>query len=147
MKIKFLPIIAFSLFISLSSFANGIDNNEKIKTAFAEKFADAKEVSWNSTSSYIKASFRLNDQVMFAYYSTDGALLGVSRNLLSSSLPIRLQTEIRKLSANGWIAELFEYASDDENSYFATIENADQKVFLKSAVNNGWSVVRREKKN
>jgi hypothetical protein len=145
MKIKIIPALAFALFVSFSSFANPV--NDKVKTAFSEKFNDATEVSWNTTASYVKASFKMNDQTMFAYYSADGTLLGVSKNLVSTTLPIRLQSELKKASANGWIAELFEYSSDDENSYYATIETADQKVYLKSSTTNNWSLIKKEKKN
>lgn len=149
MKLKNIPALALGLLLTLGSFANTTGNivTDKVKSAFSEKFNDAKEVSWNTTSSYVKASFRLNDQAMFAYYSTEGELLGISRNLTSTSLPIRLTSELKKATLNSWITELFEYSSEDESAYYATIENGDQKMYLKSSLNNNWTVIKKEKKN
>ena len=149
MNLKPLTTLALAIAVTLSSFAGSKDNtiNDKVKTAFSEKFTEATEVSWNSTASYLKASFRMNDQTMFAFYSQDGNLLGVSRNLSAPTLPLKLNAELRKISTSGWITELFEYASEEENAFYATIENADQKIFMKSSANNSWSVIRKEKKN
>lgn len=149
MNLKNITTLALAIAVTLSSFANKTEKtvNDKVKSAFSEKFTEATDVSWNATTSYLKATFRLNDQPMYAYYTPDGNLLGISRNLSSPSLPLKLNAELKKLSNGGWIAELFEYASDDDNAYYATVETADQKVFLKSSANNSWSVLRKEKKN
>lgn len=149
MNLKPLTTLALAIAVTLSSFAGSNENtiNDKVKSAFSEKFSEATEVSWNTTSSYLKASFRMNDQSMFAYYSQEGNLLGISRNLSSPTLPLKLNAELKKMSATGWISELFEYASEDDNAFYATIENADQKIFLKSSANNSWSVIKKEKKN
>jgi hypothetical protein len=149
MNLKPLTTLALAIAVTLSSFAGSKENtvNDKVKSAFSEKFTEATDVSWNSTSSYLKATFRMNDQSMFAYYSPEGNLLGVSRNLSAPTLPLKLNAELKKMSASGWITELFEYASEDENAFYATIENADQKIFLRSSSNNNWSVIKKEKKN
>jgi hypothetical protein len=149
MNLKPLTTLALAIAVTLSSFAGSNENtiNDKVKSAFSEKFTEATEVSWNTTSSYLKASFRMNDQSMFAYYTPDGNLLGISRNLSSPTLPLKLNAELKRMTATGWITELFEYASEEENAFYATIENADQKIFVKSSANNNWTVIRKEKKN
>lgn len=146
-KITLLAIIA--VIMTTSIFATPIKEmvNSQVLTAFSSKFDGAKEVSWNRTDEYVKASFKLNDQVMFAYFTETGSLIGVSRNLLSFQLPINLQNDLKKISGNDWITELFEFAGNSETSYFVTIENADQVIQLKSTGYNAWSVTKRSKKD
>jgi hypothetical protein len=84
---------------------------------------------------------------MFAYYTEDGELMGVCRNINSTQLPLNLQVELKKISPNGWITDLFEYASESDNAYYATIQNADQQVQLKSNGYSSWSVYKKIKKN
>ena len=146
-KIALLAIIAVVMTTSIFATPIEVNISSSVLTSFSSKFDGAKEVSWNRTDQYVRASFKINEQIMFAYFTETGSLIGVSRNLLSSQLPINLQTELRKISANGWITELFEFADDSENSYFISIENADQKIHLKSVGNNGWSVIKKSKKS
>lgn len=146
-KIALLAIIAVVMTTSIFATPIEVNISSSVLTSFSSKFDGAKEVSWNRTDQYVRASFKINEQIMFAYFTETGSLIGVSRNLLSSQLPINLQTELRKISANGWITELFEFADDSENSYFVSIETADQKIHLKSVGNNGWSVIKKSKKS
>lgn len=88
----------------------------------------------------------MNEQVLFAYFDETGELLGASCNILSNHLPINLQIKLKKELSEGWISELFEFANDNETDYFVTIENADQKVQLKSAGHNAWSVYKKSSK-
>ena len=99
MNLKPLTTLALAIAVTLSSFAGSNENaiNDKVKSAFSEKFTEATDVSWNATSSYLKASFRMNDQTMFAYYSQEGTLLGISRNLSSPTLPLKLNAELKKM--------------------------------------------------
>ena len=146
---KIAQLLVLAMIISATTFATNIhDNvNKNIQAAFTEKFAGAKEVSWATTDNYVKASFQINGQFMAAYFTGSGNLIGVARNLLSQQLPINLQTGLKKELTGGWITELFEYATDEETSYFATLENADQKVVVQSIDSHNWVVVKKSKKN
>lgn len=130
-----------------SAFANGSEEvNQRIINSFNKEFTGAQNVQWSSSKDFVKATFTLNDQVVFAYYSQGGKLLGVTRNIVSGQLPINLLTSLKKKYSNYWIADLFEMAANDENSYYVTLEDSDHKLVLKSNGTNGWKVFKKEKK-
>ena len=130
-----------------SAFAHKSETvNEKVQAAFKQEFVQAKEVNWNRTDNYLKAVFKMNDVVLSAYYTEDGELMGTMRNLLSTELPINLQTSLKKEYSEYWITDLFEFARQDATVYFITVENADQVVTLQSTDGFTWSTFRKIKK-
>ena len=145
---KITGLVLLAIVISTSSFATHIHDNvdKQVSNAFGRKFADAKEVSWSKTEQYAKASFTQHGQVFFAYFTPTGELMAVSRNILSSTLPIKLLTGLKKDYSNEWITDLFEFATEQETVYYATLENADEKILLKSVSLNTWSVYQTIKK-
>jgi hypothetical protein len=147
MKNKIL-IGVFVLLTSISSaFANGKEEvNERIIRSFEKEFAGAQHVQWVSTKDFVKVTFTLNEQVVYAFYEQNGNLLGVTRNIVSSQLPINLLTDLKKNYSTHWITDLFEMASNNENVYYVTLENGDQKLILKSSGTTSWEVYRKERK-
>jgi hypothetical protein len=148
MKNKIL-IGAFIFITGISSaFAN--DNKEevdsKIIRSFQKEFAGAQNAQWVTTKDFVKVTFTLNEQVVYAYYGQDGSLLGVTRNILSGQLPINLLTDFKKNYSNYWITDLFEMAAKGENVYYLTLEDSDHKVVLTSNGANGWDVYSKNKK-
>ncbi|HEX6429080.1 MAG TPA: hypothetical protein VF008_15395 [Niastella sp.] len=142
-------LIAVFVFITgiSSAFANGKGEvNDKIIKTFQKEFAGAQNVQWVTTKEFVKATFTLNEQVVYAYYSTDGNLLGVTRNILSGQLPINLLTDLKKNYNNYWVTDLFEMATKGENMYYLTLENSDHKLVLKSNGTTGWEVFSKERK-
>jgi hypothetical protein len=131
-----------------SAFANkGDEVNQSAIVSFKKDFLSAKNVSWQQQKDYAKATFSLNNHVMFAYYNEQGELLAVVRNVLSDQLPIRLLTAVKNDYSKFWISELFEMATENQTTYYVTIENGDEKVILKSEGLDQWSVYKKEKKN
>ena len=145
MKKRIAGLLLVAVVMASTTFATNIDDNvnRKALTTFAQKFTEAKEVSWSTTEMYVKASFKLNEQFMFAYFSEMGELLGTTRNILIYQLPINLQSELKKNLTSAWITELYEFTTEDETVYYATIENADQKIMFRSEGMNAWSVFKR----
>ena len=135
--------------MSLSSaFANNEETiNQKAVSSFKKDFAAAQDVKWESNKDFVKATFKLNDQVMFAYYSQTGNLMAVTRNIVSSQLPINLLSELKKKYNNYWISDLFEVSSDTDSSFYITLQNSDQTVVLKSNGISEWEVYKKDKKN
>jgi hypothetical protein len=130
-----------------STFAHIKENvNEQVISAFKKDFATAQDVSWEKSKEISKATFKLNDQVMFAYYAEGGNLLAVIRNIVSTQLPINLLSDLKKNYSGYWISDLFEMASDDATSYYVTVENGDQSIVLKSSGLNAWETFKKEKK-
>jgi len=140
--------IATMLMMGFSAFAannDGIVNQQALR-AFKKDFANASNISWEQKDTYTKATFTLNGQVLHAYYGTNGDLQAVVRNITSDQLPISLLTELKKEYTEYWITDLFEIASDDQTSYYVTLENSEKKIVLKSQGANFWSVFSKEKK-
>ena len=130
-----------------SSFANRTDDNKnRAAASFKQDFASAKEVTWENGKDLVKATFKLNDQVMFAYYSESGELMAVVRNMVSAQLPINLLTNLKKNYQSYWITDLFEVSASNESSYYVTLESADNVVVLKSSGLNKWEVFQKEKR-
>lgn len=89
----------------------------------------------------------MNGQVMFAYYNNSGEMLAITRNIVSSQLPISLFSELKQDYAQYWITDLFEMVNGNETSYYVTVENADAVVVLKSVDGLHWDLFRKEKKS
>lgn len=129
------------------SFANTHDDsNTNAKTSFKKDFENAQDIKWETKTKFIKATFKLGDKVICAYYSKDGDLVAMTRNILSSDLPITKQIDLAKNYKGYWITDLFEINANQETSYYVTLENADYKLILKSD-SNGWNEYKKETKN
>jgi len=139
-----------TLAISISSFAAfaGEENvNKKVLDAFKTEFTTAKETEWTTGSDYYKAAFMYNEKYVFAYYSLDGDLLGITRYISPADLPMGLLISLKKKSNGFWISDLFEVAKNETTSYYITLENADTKTVLKSTGGAGWEVFKTVKKS
>lgn len=144
--------ITMALFLTLGisySFArpalSPFGSNDEISIAFSKSFHNAQIISKESHKTYTKLTFRMNDMIMFAYYSENGELLAVTRNILSSQLPMTLLVELRTDYSNYWISDLFELSGEGQDCYYVTIENADVKVVLRS-VGDKWEEFSRTEK-
>lgn len=136
----------FTIMVALSSFAhNGEEVNENVLRAFNKEFSGAQDVNWEVGKSVSKATFRLQGQVMFAYYHDAGDLVAVTRNIISGQLPITLLSDLKKNYQEYWITDLFEMSADDNTNYYITLQNADQTIVLKSSGTQGWQLYRKQK--
>jgi hypothetical protein len=143
-------ILTLSLLLALTVtniFANNeIGVSQKAVSSFKNDFSQAVDVKWESSKQFDKATFKLDGQVMFAYYSENGSLLAVTRNLIAAQLPISLQSSMKKNYKGTWITDLFEVSTGEETSYYVTLECADYTIVLKSAGAQGWTTFKKEKK-
>ncbi len=146
-KITGLVVIAMVMFTTLFAAPVPANINRKVQSTFTEKFSDASNVQWTNQENYIKASFMLNEQIMFAFFDPSGEFMGVSRNILSRELPINLQSQLKKEMGDGWITEVLEFATENETSYYTTIEKPNQQISLKATDFTSWEVIRKVKKD
>jgi len=145
---KKLIIAALLLTIATTySFAGSTTNNNsgEVKTSFRQDFKNAQLMSTEANNNFTKITFKMNDQVLCAFYSTTGELLAVTRNILSSQLPINLMMSLKKHYGEHWITDLFELNGNDQTAYYVSLENADSKMTLRS---NGdkWELYASAKK-
>ena len=139
-------IIAAAMFVSLSAFANDEKINPKILNAFHTEFTTVQDVEWTVSQEYFRASFDMNGQRVFAFYNTDGELMGITRNISSAQLPVSLQSSLKKNYSNYWISDLFEIANNDGTSYYVTMEDGNKKIVLKSSGGTDWSTYKKDRK-
>lgn len=140
-RIFFTLTVVLSL-ISFSSFA-GDDITPAALQSFKSSFKNATDVVWTTTSNHYKATFALNGIYVSAYYDANGKMAAVTRNISSLQLPVTLQTSLKKDHENFWISDLFEMANEDGTTYYATLEDADYKIVMKSTSTSGWSVYKK----
>jgi hypothetical protein len=134
--------------IGISAFASKNDEvNQLAVNNFNREFVSARNIVWEQKQDYLKVTFTLNEQVLFAYYNNNGDLQAIVRNIVSSQLPINLLTDVKKDYSGFWISDLFEIASDDQTTYYVTLENADKKIVLRSNGADSWDVYAKTKKN
>ena len=132
--------------ITAPSFAKDKGVTPSILKSFNTTFNMATDVEWTTTENLYKARFVLNGQVVNAYYSTDGEMLAVTRNITSQQLPLTLQTKLKKEYGEYWITDLFELNNDAGTGYYITLETSENKLILQS-VNNNWSLYSKTKKD
>jgi len=71
--------------------------------------------------------------------------MAVTRNIVSSQLPVNLLTNLKKYYSTTWITDLFELSSENQDCYYITLENADSKVTLRSN-GDSWEFYTTSKK-
>lgn len=132
-----LMLLATGIVSQARSTAN-LEPDSRTIAAFARDFAGASNAVWQQSADFSKVTFEMNGTVLFAYYSPAGSLIAASRNILSSQLPLTLQTSLKKDYSNYWISDLFELSTDAGTEYYVTLENADEKKIMR-AENYSWT--------
>jgi hypothetical protein len=146
---KMIMVLAFiAVAIGNAAFAGtgGGEVDKHIRKAFEKEYAGAVNVTWYVFDDYIKVDFSFGGMQLAGFYSKDGRMLGVARNIYFSSLPLMLQIEQRKNYKNYWITGIYELSNGDGTRYYLTLENADQTIKLGSTGSNSWEVVKNKEK-
>jgi hypothetical protein len=141
-------LIAITIIFTLT--ANVFAGEEKIKpevlNAFKNKFSNAQDVTWIAGSNYYKATFNYYGHRLFAYYTTTGKLKGVTRYISSPELPLYLRHNLQKKYPDFWITDLVEESNQNGFNYYITLQDADQKIVLKSKYGSGWTIYSKQQK-
>lgn len=141
-----LAFIAVTIGNAAIAGSGGKDIDEHIKKAFEKEYAGAAGVTWYVYDNYIKVDFSFSGMQLAGFYSKDGRMLGVARNIYFSSLPLMLQIDEKKNYKGYWITEIYEFANGDGTRYHLTLENADTIVKLRSSGSDNWEVVKKQDK-
>jgi hypothetical protein len=148
-KIDFMKQLFIILALITASFsmqASEISTvNPIVLKSFQKTFTSASEVNWVSNSEIAIVEFRFNNQHITAYYSCNGNLLGLRKNLLSTELPVLLSASLKEQFGNYWITDLMEYGNQGETNYYVTLEDGNTRIILKSSVNS-WTVFHKAQK-
>ncbi len=140
-------VMTLVLAVSMNTaFAAPAENvNGQIMNSFRQDFQNAQLMSTDISKNFSKLTFKMDGNVLTAFYSENGELLAVSRNIVSTTLPISLFNSLKKHQDKAWLTELFEIKADNQNTYYATIENAETKTVLRSN-GFGWEIYSSAKK-
>lgn len=140
---KILLLIAI-VFTTQLSFATGTSAPaSRITRSFNKDFHKATNVQWQHFETYDKVSFLLDNRFLNAYYTPDGDLMAVTRNIVSEQLPLKLLMELKKNYSGYWISDLFEVANGYSDQYYVTLENAYEKLILKAKAHKGWKLYQK----
>ena len=137
------------MLFSAFTYAMDSDNvNARVKTAFLKDFSAASDVSWGKTSEFYFATFTLNHVETTAAYNEQGELLGTSRALESSQLPLSVCLALSK-KYNGYdvAKKVLELTFEEETRYYVTVSNNTHIVKLKCSANGEISVEKKIKKD
>lgn len=118
----------------------------KVLNAFNTEFSTAKEVEWTIGSDHYMATFTYNGGYLFAYYTPDGELMGLTRYISPDALSMNLQSSLKKNYGDFWVSDLFEVAKNGGTDYYITLENADKKIVLHSDGSKDWEQFKKVKK-
>lgn len=140
-------ILTLAIAVStLSAFAREEKVAQKVLNAFNSEFTTAREVEWTVADTYYMATFNYNGKYIFAYYNTDGDLLGLTRYISTELLSMNLQNSLKKNYNEYWISDLFEVAKNGKTDYYITLEDADKKIVLHSSGGDEWTVFKKVRK-
>jgi hypothetical protein len=104
-------------------------------------------VKWETQKDFIKVSFVIDGQTMYAYYTANGDQMAIARNIPTSQLPINIGTALKERFQDSWLVSLFEVSSEGNTVYYATLQNADHKTVLKADAVSGWSTYKKDKRD
>ena len=113
--------------------------------SFQSTFAAATQVDWSESENLYKAVFFLGVQYITAYYNSDGTMQALTRHISANSLPVILQTALKNKYKEQWISDVLEVTADGVVQYYVTLEDASQKVVLKSA-STSWNTFQKNRK-
>jgi len=124
----------------------GGEVDKRIRKAFEKEYVGAADVKWYVYNEYTKVDFTLNGLQLVGFYSKDGDLLGIARNIPFASLPLMLQIGQKKDYKDYWITEIYELSKPDGTRYYLTVENANRVIKLGSTGSDNWEIVKKQEK-
>jgi hypothetical protein len=140
---KLVLLVAVLLTIQLSFAMDTPSTNSLVLGSFNVDFNRATDIQWQRSGICEKVSFFLDNKFMNAYYTPDGELMAVTRNITSEQLPLSLLLELKKNYSGFWISDLFEVVNESGDQYYITLENADETLVLKAKANKSWKVYKK----
>lgn len=148
---KKLTTLLSAAIILLSSFAFASDSdnvNARVKAQFENDFSAASNVSWEKTSDFYFATFMLHNIEVNAAYNDLGELVGTSRALEASQLPLNISMEIAKKYDGYKISpRALELTFEGTTRYYVTVENEKQALKLKCLNSGNIEVEKKLKKS
>ena len=131
-KLAITVALLLTVGISFSFAAPNDELRAIVKASFQRDFKSAHLMSVENHMNFTKLTFSIDAVIFYGYYSDEGELMAVTRNLPPSQLPMPLLIQLKKDYSNYWVSDLFEITKDGESRYYVTLENANTKLILRS---------------
>ena len=131
-----------------SAFAETGDKVSKVvQASFKKNFSNATNVTWETSEAYHYARFLLNGKEVDAAYNENGELVGTSRKLHLSEVPLKvsqsIKTEFSDYTIEDSVTEVF---FEGQTYYNATVEGSTKILKLKCLSDGQISVEKKIKK-
>lgn len=109
---------------------NGKDSvNREIKEVFNRQFRNADDVIWTKIGSYQKASFKIENYHVDAFYTVDGDLAGYCRHISNEQLPLAITMHLSKrFKYQAWFSNIIEVSNEKGNCYWLTVIARMEKI-------------------
>ena len=122
-----------ALMAGTSVFASTGDKVSKtVKAEFQKNFSGAENVTWEIAYEFYLASFELNGKTLNAAYDERGTLVGITRKLHLSEIPLTISRSLQSGYSDYVIANtVTEVVYDGQTFYYATAEAATRTLKLK----------------
>jgi len=143
-------LTAIVMLFTVSAFATDpvepVKISAAVKAAFENDFSKASQVSWEKTSEFYFASFKLNDANVDAAYNETGELVGMSRTVSTNLIPMSISLAIAERYAGYEVAKTAtELTFEGSTRYYVTVKNATQALKLKAFANGELEVESKTK--
>ena len=141
-KKLFVAAIAATCFTA-SAFAGGDESNAKAISSLKKEYNGAKDVQWNVTDDYIKATFNWNNQELQVFYTKDGDTFAESRLINANNLPIKAQQYLQKNYTDYQLTEAIEFTSEQNGlCYYVSLTKGSAKKILQISPNGSITTFR-----
>ena len=140
---------AVAILLATSAFASpGPEKiSERVKAEFEKNFTGALNVNWEKKDDFYFASFKLNEKEVSAAYNESGELLGVSRVIETSQLPLNVSLAIASSYKDYAVANnVSEIVFDGQTNYYVNVETSQKVLKLKCNSYGEITVERKTKK-
>ena len=127
-------LLAALIVVAAGSSAFALDETKvgfKVKNNFETQFEGATNAVWTTKDDYLKVSFTLADENVEAFFSVDGEMMGMSRNVDLKKLPLNAIQTIKKKYGAFKVTDTIEFDQEGEKSYYVMLENGNHKQILK----------------
>jgi hypothetical protein len=146
---KLFVTVAVAVMVGITSFA--ADNkkvNQRVLAAFEKEFTTATNVSWEvlKNEDIAHASFIYANEVMEAYFTTEGELIAVARYLSQDRLPLLVSKTLQTQYGKYQFQSASEYMGADATSYIVTLDSEKQTVVVRIYNNGSSEIIKKTKK-
>ncbi|MES1215610.1 MAG: hypothetical protein ABUT20_08835 [Bacteroidota bacterium] len=129
-------LITLFVFTAIAVNAKSIDRNpeinQKIIKSFNQTFIYAQDVVWQQKDDVYQANFWQGGINIRAKYDEQGNLLGTIRYYFEKQLPPAILSSVKKKYAGKSIFGVTEVSSDEDISYFVTMQDDKNWYTIKS---------------